>query len=89
MSGKKARLVERGHNPRNGGTYEIWDVGDGHGIFVDFNPFTWDTGMPETMAFTYDLRSKEVTSWEELDVWYGDATGGEAIRALEYDPVEE
>ena len=53
---KQARLVERGRNERNGGTYEIWDVGNDIGVFVDFNPCPWDTGIPETMAFPYDLR---------------------------------
>lgn len=44
MSDMLARLVERGRNPRNGGTYEIWDIGDGDGIYVDFNPCPSDTG---------------------------------------------
>lgn len=87
MSGKKARLVKRGHNFSNGGTYEIWDA-DGHGILVDYNPCPFDTLTPETMAFPYDLHRNEVTDWEELDVWYEDATGGEAIRALGYEPVQ-
>jgi hypothetical protein len=69
---KQARLVERRHNPSNGGTYEIWDIGDGCGIYVDLNPCPWDTGIPETMAFPYDLRRKKVTSWDGLDVWYED-----------------
>ena len=86
---KRARLVERGHNPRNGGTYEIWDIGDGCGIYVDFNPYPWDTGIPETMAFPYDLRRKKVTSWAGLRSWPYDATGGKAIRELGYEPVED
>lgn len=88
MSGKQARLVKRGHNFRNGGTYEIWDV-DGHGILVDYNPCPFDTLTPETMAFPYDLNRKKVTSWEELDMWFGDATGGMAMQGLGYEPVEE
>lgn len=86
---KQARLVERGHNITNGGTYEIWNIGDGHGIYVDFVPCAFDTGEPETMAFPCDLRRWKVTDWDELDTWFGDATGGEAIRDLGYEPVEE
>ena len=88
MSDKQARLVERGANV-NGGTYEIWDIGDGRGIYVDFNPCPSDTGIPETMAFPMDLREWEVTSWIEEDVWHKDATGGKAIRELGYEPVED
>ena len=86
---KQARLVERGRNERNGGTYEIWDVGNDIGVFVDFNPCPWDTGIPETMAFPYDLRRHEVTRWAELGAGQEAATGGKAIRELGYEPVEE
>lgn len=86
---KQARLVKRGHNERNGGAYEIWDVGNDTGVFVDFCDYAPDTGEPETMAFPYDLRRKKVTSWIELGVWYEDATGGKAIRELGYEPVED
>ena len=89
MSDRQARLVERRHNPSNGGAYEIWDIGDGCGIYVDFNPCPWDTGIPETMAFPYDLRRKKVTSWAELGAGQEDATGGKAIRELGYEPVED
>ena len=88
MSDKQARLVERGANI-HGGTYEIWDIGDGRGIYVDFNPCPWDTGIPETMAFPYDLRRQEVTRWAELGAGQEDATGGKAIRELGYEPVED
>jgi hypothetical protein len=74
MDGKKqACLVERGHNITNGGTYEIWNIGDGHEIYVDFNPCPDDTGEPETMAFPCDLRRWKVTDWDELDMWLEDA----------------
>lgn len=86
---KRARLVERARNSRHGGTYEIWDVGDGCGIYVDFNPRPFFPSNPETMAFPYDLKRNRVKSWDELDVWYEDATGGKAIRELGYEPVEE
>lgn len=85
---KRARLVKRRAND-SGGTYEIWDVGNECGIYVDFNPCTFLPSRPETMAFPYDLCDREVTSWRELDVWYEDATGGKAIRELGYEPIEE
>lgn len=88
MSDKQARLVERGANSWHG-AYEIWDVGNDVGVYVDFNPCPSDTMVPETMAFPVDLRNGEVTSWSELGVWYEDATGGKAIRELGYEPVED
>jgi hypothetical protein len=84
---KQSRLVERGANG-DGGTYEIWDVGGGCGIYVDFNPRPFLPSRPETMAFPSDLRKNAVTSWAEMGVWYEDATGGKAIRVLGYEPVE-
>jgi hypothetical protein len=89
MSDRHARLVERGHNRLNNGTYETWDVGDGRGVYVDFNPCPADTGTPETMAFPLDLRRNAVKSWSGLGVWYEDATGGKAVRELGHEPVEE
>lgn len=86
---KQARLVERGHNDLNGGTYEIWDIGDGRGIYVDYNPCPADTEVPETMAFPCYTRSCRVKSWGGLGVWYEDATGGKAVRELGYEPVED
>ncbi len=87
MSDKQARLVERGANG-HGGTYEIWDVGDDCGVYVDFNPCPFLLSNPETMAFDVDMRKREVTSWDELGVWYEDATGGKSIRELGYEPIE-
>lgn len=86
---KRARLVERRRNTFHGGTSEIWDIGNGCGIYVDFNPCPFMSSKPETMAFPFDLRDREVTSWIELGVWYEDATGGKAIRELGYEPIEE
>lgn len=86
---KQAHLVERRRNPVHGGTYEIWDVGDGHGIYVDYDPYPYDTGIPETMAFSYNLRRMKVADWDELDTRFYDATGGEAMRDLGYEPIEE
>lgn len=85
---KQARLVEREANA-NGGTYEIWDVGNERGIYVDYNPRPFLPSNPETMAFDVDLRKREVTSWNELGVWRVDATGGKAVRELGYEPVED
>lgn len=81
---KRARLVERRRNSYHGGPCEIWDVGDGHGILVDFCEDPFDTGEPETMAFPLDMPSRIVTSWDPLGTWYEDATGGKAIRELGY-----
>lgn len=88
MSDKIARLVKRNQNERNGGTYEIWNIGHDVGLYVDFNPCPVDTGVPETMAFPCDLRRWKVTDWDELDTWYEDATGGKAVRELGYEPIE-
>lgn len=68
--------------------YEVWDIEDGRGIYVHFKVCPYDT-EPEIMAFPYDLRRKKVTSWNELGVWYEDATGGKAVRELGYEPIEE
>lgn len=89
MSEKQARLVYRRANNRNGGTCEMWDVGDGCGIYVDFNPLPVLPSKLETMAFDFDLRKRKVTSWSERGVWYEDATGGKAIRELGYEPIED
>ena len=85
---KQARLVERRRNPVHGGTYEIWDIGDGHGIYVDFIPDLADRWMPETRAYHFDMRKNSVTSWLALRMWYEDATGGKAVRKLGYEPIE-
>jgi hypothetical protein len=37
---KQARLVERGRNELNGGTYETRDMGNGHGFYADLY-FAW------------------------------------------------
>lgn len=81
---KQARLVKRSRNTYYGGTYEMWDIGDGRVIYVDYNP-----SICETMAFWYDMKRDMVKSWDELGVWYEDATGGKAIRELGYEPVED
>lgn len=86
---KQMHLIKRGKNYRNGGTYEIWDADGKWGVYVDFNPSPTDTGVPETMAFSLDIPELEVTDWEELAVWYEDATGGKAIRELGYEPIED
>lgn len=86
---KQAHLVCRSHNAYHGGTYEIWDIGNECGIYVDYNPCAFMPSGPETMAFPFDLRSREVASWIQEGVWHEDATGGKAIRELGYEPVEK
>lgn len=81
---KQARLVRRYHNELNGGTSEIWDVGNDAGVYVDFGPM-----VQETMAFPFDLSKNTVTSWIGIGVWYEDATGGKAIRELGYEIEED
>lgn len=88
MNGKnRARLIERGAND-SGGTYEVRDVGNECGVYVDFNPFLTGICAPETMAFPYDLESNTAISWRELGTWYEDATGGKAVRELGHEIVE-
>ena len=60
---KQMHLIKRGKNYRNGGTYEIWDADGKWGVYVDFNPSPFDTGVPETMAFSLDIPELEVTDW--------------------------
>lgn len=82
---KQARLVERRRNSYHGGTCEIWDIGNGCWIYVEFNSRALLPSGPETMAFPFDLSRREVTSWGALGTWYEDATGGKAIRELGYE----
>ncbi|SDR69017.1 hypothetical protein [Parafannyhessea umbonata] len=89
MSDKQARLMERAPNTLNGGTFEVWNIGAGCGIYVDFNPCPTDTKVPETMAFSIDFRRNRLENWGGLGVWYEDATGGKAIRELGYEPIED
>ena len=72
-------------NSYHGGTYEIWDIGNECGIYVDFNPRAFLPSRPETMAFPLDMRNRQVVSWDPLGTWYEDATGGKAIRELGYE----
>lgn len=89
MEDKQARLVERRRNTFHGGPCELWDIGDGRGIFVDCRECLHDTGKPKTMAFLADIRQNKINSWDPLGTWYEDATGGRAIRELGYETVEE
>ena len=86
--GKKARFVRRIFNPYHFGVTELWDVGDGHGIIVDFCPCTLTTGKPDTLAFIIDL-TIPVMDWEDKYHWHFDATGGKAIRDLGYEIEED
>ena len=80
MSDKKARLVKRGFDINNGVPYEVWDVGEGRGVYVDYFAFS-------SKAFPVDMNSLMV-DWEEMRSWPHDALGGEAIRDLGYEPYE-
>lgn len=83
MSGTKAYIMHRDYDPGHS-TTEWWKTKDGRAIFVDFN-----ANANKTMALPYDLRSDRVMSWAALGVWRGDMTGGKAMQALGYEPVEE
>jgi hypothetical protein len=81
---KQARLVRRRRNIYHGGLTELWDVGDGHAIIVDFCPCTLTTGRPDTLAFRIDL-TRPLTGWDDKYRWHFNATGGKAIRDLGYE----
>lgn len=78
---RRAHLVKRGRDITTGAPYEIWDIGDGRGIYVDYYE-------SDTKAFPVDM-SRLMVDGGELRGWPYDATGGEAIRELGYEPVEE
>lgn len=80
MSDKQARLVKRGFDIYNGVPYEVWDVGEGRGVYVDYFAFS-------SKAFPVDMNSLMVDG-EEMRSWPHDALGGEAIRDLGYEPYE-
>lgn len=77
---KQARLVKRGRDIITRAPYEIWDVGDGRGIYVDFYE-------ADTKAFPVDM-SRLMVDGGELRSWPYDATGGKAVRELGYEPVD-
>lgn len=41
------------------------------------------------MAFSYNMRRMKAADRDELDTWFYDAAGGEAMRDLGYEPAEE
>lgn len=81
MSEKQARLVYRGHDIITDAPYEVWDIGDWRGIYVDFYE-------SETKAYPVDM-SHLMVDEKELRSWPYDAIGGKAIRELGYEPVED
>ncbi len=85
---KRARLVANGLISFDGFPFEIWSIGNGCGIFVDFCESPFDEGESKTLAFPLDL-SHGIRGSNELGSWSYDATGGKAIRDLGYEPVEE
>lgn len=87
---RRARLVKRVRNNFHGGPCELWDIGGGRGIYVDFDPHgKFGTRGPNTFAFQLDMERHIVTNWDESRYWQGDATGGKAIRELGYEIVED
>lgn len=80
MIGKQARLVKRGLDMTNGVPYEVWDVGDGRGVYVDYF-------ASSSKAFPVDM-NRLMVDGEEIRSWPHDALGGEAIRDLGYEPYE-
>ena len=87
---KQARLVKRGFDINTVVPYEIWDIGNGRGIYVDFYDSNSKTLPYESgsKAFPVDM-SRLMVDGEELGSWLHDALGGKAIRELGYEPVEE
>lgn len=87
---KQARLVKRGFDINTIVPYEIWDIGNGRGIYVDFYDSNSKTLPYElgSKAFPVDM-SRLMVDGEELGSWPHDALGGKAIRELGYEPVEE
>lgn len=87
---KQARLVKRGFDINTVVPYEIWDIGNGRGIYVDFYDSNSKTLPYElsSKAFPVDM-SRLMVDGEELGSWPHDALGGKAIRELGYEPVEE
>ena len=87
---KQARLVKRGFDINTVVPYEIWDIGNGRGIYVDFYDSNSKTLPYESgsKAFPVDM-SRLIVDGEELGSWPHDALGGKAICELGYVPVEE
>ena len=89
MSEKKmARLVGRDRTSYHGWQFEIWNIGGGRGICVDFYQYPYGRGKPETRAFPMDLRKYSVGQ-QALGYWPYNAIGGKAISDLGYDPIED
>ena len=78
---KQARLVKRGRDIVTGVPYEVWGVGDGRGIYVDYYE-------SDTKAFPVDM-NRLMVDGEMIGSWPYNAIGGKAIRELGYEPVEE
>ena len=82
----KAYLMNRDVNPVNPayGVYEWWKTEDGRLFEVDFN-----VHVCETMAYPLDMEHALTDDWKPLGIWHKDMTGGEAMRELGYEPVED
>jgi hypothetical protein len=54
MDGKRVRLVKRGRNIFHS-PYEVWDLGDGHSLYVDF----YATGGKAIRELGYEIEEDE------------------------------
>lgn len=54
MDGKQARLVMRGNNIFHS-PYEVWDLGDGYSLYVDF----YATGGKAIRELGYEIEGDE------------------------------
>lgn len=87
---KQARLVGRDRTSYHGWQFEIWDIGGGRGIYIDFydsdsRTLPYETG---SKAFPVDM-SRLMADGEMIGSWPYNALGGKAIRELGYEPIEE
>lgn len=63
---KRARLVARCRNIFHGGLVELWDVGDGRGVLVDYFRSTSSTRESDTMAVPIDLTNRIAMEWDNI-----------------------
>lgn len=79
----KAYLMHRSVDSAYG-VYEWWKTEDEEIFQVYF-----DDQIGKTIVFPYDMEHDRVEIWEARGVWDKDMTGGEAMRELGYEPVED
>lgn len=79
----KAYLMNRDVYPGYG-VYEWWKT-ENEEIFQVY----FDALIGKTIVFPYDMEHDRVEIWKTRGVWHKDATGGEAMRELGYEPIED